>query len=77
MTLEEKKAIQTVLLDELAQQQEAQPTLLVDALLSGQGHQFVYMTISKRLGMATNLGQMFTHLLKALNVDSGRQEDAA
>ena len=54
MTVEEKKAIQTVLLDELAAHTEDQPTLLIDALLSEQGFQFVYQVLGRRLGMAND-----------------------
>ena len=76
MTLEEKKAIQTIIIDEIAQQSQAAPTLLIDALLTGQGYQFVHHVLSRRLGMATQLSQMTTHLLKAMSGDQQVRTDA-
>lgn len=66
MTVEERKAIQAVLIDELAQRQQTQPTLLIDALLAGQGYQFVHSILSARAGMARNLANMTEHLLWAI-----------
>ena len=67
MTTEEKQAITAVLLDEIASQQQQNPTLLIDALLSGQGYQLVHMVLQRNLAIATGRGQALTQLLRALN----------
>lgn len=67
MTVEERKAIQAVLIDELHQRQHDQPTLLIDALLAGQGFQFVHHVLSARATMARNLTNMTEHLLRAMS----------
>lgn len=66
MTTEEKRALATILLDELAQLQEASPTLLVDVLLADQGHQFILQVLSRRAGMARQVVTVNEHLLKAM-----------
>ena len=66
MTLEEKVAIQKIIMTELLQQQDSQPALLLDVLLSGQGYQFVQHVVAKHHGMATSLAQMTAGLMKAI-----------
>jgi len=65
MTPQEKMAIQNLLIEEVRAQQDANPTLLLDVLLSDQGHAFVLQTLSKQLGVVTQNGRMLTQLLHA------------
>ena len=67
MTNEEKVAIQTVLIDELAQQQQQHPTMLIDAILANQGYQLVQMVLQRRLAYANGVSQAMTQCLRALN----------
>ena len=76
MTLDEKKAIQTVLLKELAEQQQTNPTLLLDALLSGQGYQFVFQVVAKHHALSQQLTAMTTQLLTALKATPADEEAA-
>lgn len=71
MTTEEKQAITAVLLDEIAAQQQQNPTLLIDALLSGQGYQLVHLVLQRNLAIATGRTQALTQLLRALNGGNG------
>jgi len=66
MSIEEKKAIQLMILDELAAHQHDQPTLLVDALLADQGHAFLHRLLSQRAALAQQTAQLTTHLLRAM-----------
>jgi len=76
MTVEEKTAVQTVILNEIAQQRESNPTLLLDVLLSGQGYQFIHMVIAKQHGQAQNLAAMTDRLLKSLEAAASAEAEA-
>lgn len=78
MTQDEKVAIQTLLIDEVAQHTKDQPTLLIDVLLSGQGHQWIWQTLSARAAYATQAAGTFQHLLKVIQTTPpARDEEAA
>jgi intracellular sulfur oxidation DsrE/DsrF family protein len=67
MTVDEKKAIQTVLIDEITQHLQDQPTMLVDALLADQGYAFLEQLLRRRAQQASQLAQMTLQLHRALN----------
>lgn len=78
MTLEEKQAIQTLVIDEIAQRSQEQPTLLIDALLTGQGWALVQQMLGRRLARANQESGLMTHLLKAMQANGHvTTEDAA
>jgi hypothetical protein len=66
MTVDEKKAMQTILIDEIAQHQQDQPTMLIDALLADQGWAFLHHVLSRRAGMAAQAAQITGQLLRVL-----------
>jgi len=77
MNVDEKRAMQAVLIDEIALQQEQNPTLLIDAILSGQTHQLVHMILQRRLAFANGTSQAMTQLLRALNGGAGNGQQPA
>jgi hypothetical protein len=66
MTRDEKLAIQTLVLNELARHQDDHPTMLIDALLADQAHGFLLHLLSQVAGNATQLAQTTAHLLRAV-----------
>lgn len=66
ITPEQKRAIQSLLLDELRQTSESNPTMLFDVLASGQGLAWIYHVVNLQHGRHTQLSQMTAHLLAAL-----------
>lgn len=66
VTLEEKMALQTLLIDEMSRHQQDAPTLLIDALLADQGFAFLHHLISQRARQAQEAVQATTQLLKAV-----------
>ena len=66
MTNEEKIAIQTVLIDELAQEQQRHPTMLIDAILANQGFQLIQMVLQRRLAYASGVEQAMKVLIRAM-----------
>ena len=76
MTPEEKVAVQTVLMKEITDQATAQPTLLFDLLVSGQGYQFIHHVLSKHLAQANQASQICGQLLQAIK-QAPASEDAA
>ena len=88
MTLEEKQALQTILVDECIQRQQEAPTLLIDALLGEQGNALIHHVLSRRLAAipqelaaTQQRGQLYSGLLKVLMgtrpVITPREEDVA
>lgn len=67
MNLQEKKAVQMVIMDEITMRQESDPTLLLDILMSGDGPAFVRQILAARAVMGRNLVAMNEHLLRALD----------
>lgn len=67
MNLQEKKAAQLAVIDEITQRQESDPTLLIDVLLTGDGPAFVRQILTARAIMGRNLVAMNEHLLRALD----------
>jgi len=67
MTPEEKQAAQTLVIDEIMQaNQQGNPTLLIDALLSDQGFAFLHMVLTKRASAAAGAAQATAQLVRAL-----------
>ena len=77
MTVEEKMAIQSLLLDELADHQKDLPVLLIDFLMSGQGSQWVWRVLSTRYAKAAQSQQMIEKLLKAVRGPESTEGEAA
>jgi hypothetical protein len=77
MTSDEKMAIQSILLDELADRQKDAPTLLIDALLSNQGHQWVWRVLSTRYAKAAGTQQAMEQLLRAVRGPEPVEGEAA
>jgi len=66
MTTEEKRAAQTILLDELAAHQQDAPTLLIDALLADQGLAFLHAVLTRKASQAQQAVQITQQLVRAL-----------
>lgn len=66
MTLDEKLAAQTLIINEITATQETNPTLLIDALLTDQGYQFLHMVLAKHAAQAAQVAQMTNQLMRAL-----------
>jgi len=77
MTAEEKQAIQHLVMQQVIDQQQQNPTMLIDALLSDQGYAFVYQILSKTLAQHTQLANLENQLMKALVGGRASSEDAA
>jgi len=81
VTLEEKQALQTILVDECIQRQQEAPTLLIDALLGEQGNALIHHVLSRRLAQSQQQGTLYSGLLKVLMgtrpVITPREEDVA
>jgi hypothetical protein len=73
MTTEERLAIQTVLVEQLQAEAREHPTLLVDALLAGDGWALVYRVMSQQEAHARQRAETLRHLLGAMAAE-GRRE---
>jgi hypothetical protein len=63
MTVEEKVAIQNLVLQHLQGDAERHPTLLLDALLSGDGIALVHSIVAQEETQARQRAQILTRLL--------------
>ena len=77
MSPEEKQAIQHLVMQEVLDNQQQHPTMLIDALLSDQGYAFVYQILSRTLAKHTQLANLENQLMKALVGGRASSEDAA
>lgn len=77
MTVEERKALQTVLIDEMQARIQEKPTMLIDALLAGNGFTLMHFILTQRLGQTQNATRMLTQLLQALTEARPSDEAAA
>ena len=66
MTPEERMACQTLIIDELANHQQDNPTMLVDALLADQGFAFLEAVLKRRANQASQAAQMTLQLYRGL-----------
>jgi len=69
MAPDEKMAIQVVLSEYLQNAPENQKTLLLDVLLSGDGHRLVYHVLSQQAAYAQRRADTLNHLLRALQAE--------
>jgi intracellular sulfur oxidation DsrE/DsrF family protein len=72
MTLEQKKALQGLLLDEVTQRLKDHPTMLIDILLNGQGVAFLHGLLAQRRQVAAQSAELFDALLAGLGL--GQQQ---
>jgi len=66
MTPDEKQAAQMLVIDEIAANQQQNPTLLIDALLADQGFAFLHAVLTKRATAAAGAAQATAQLVRAL-----------
>ena len=76
MTIEERKALQTILIDEVCNRQESDPTLLIDAILTNQGPLFIAQLLTGRANQARQALQINEHLLRLLAPQTQAQQPA-
>jgi len=74
MTLEEKLAAQTLIINEIANSQQTNPTVLIDALLSDQGFAFLHMVLAKNAAQAAQTAQITSQLVNALRPVAAERE---
>jgi len=75
MTAEEKRAAQTLVIDEILANQEQNPTLLIDALLADQGFAFLHAILTKRATAAAGAAQATAQLVRALRQPAPSETD--
>jgi hypothetical protein len=66
MTVDEKLAMQMLIIDEMTRHREDQPTMLIDALLADQGFAFLHHLLSRRASQAVQAAQTAQQLVRAL-----------
>jgi len=69
MSPDEKLAVQTVVVEFLQSTAQEQKTLLLDVLLSGDGHSLVHHVLSQQAAYAQRRADTLNHLLRALQAE--------
>jgi len=69
MTTDEKLAVQTVVVEFLQSAAQDQKTLLLDVLLSGDGHSLVHHVLSTQAAYAQRRADTLNHLLRSLQAE--------
>jgi len=69
MSPDEKLAVQTVVVEFLQSTAQDQKTLLLDVLLSGDGHSLVHHVLSTQAAYAQRRADTLNHLLRALQAE--------